>query len=106
MNTSMEPWSLDYYQNVYGSVPGSVEMASAGRAFTWRLLQALKEKGVGIVFIQLHAGLSYYGNDRWPMPQNHPEDYQCEFRSGKRDTPRKGSGEENHRSGDDGCPGT
>jgi S-adenosylmethionine:tRNA ribosyltransferase-isomerase len=70
-----EPWPLDYYQNVYGSVPGSVEMASAGRAFTWRLLQALKEKGVGVVFIQLHAGLSYYGNDRWPMPQNHPEDY-------------------------------
>ncbi|KPL58195.1 S-adenosylmethionine:tRNA ribosyltransferase-isomerase [Rossellomorea vietnamensis] len=71
-----EPWPLDYYQNVYGSVPGSVEMASAGRAFTWRLLQALKEKGVGIVFIQLHAGLSYYGNDRWPMPEHHPEDYQ------------------------------
>lgn len=70
-----EPWPLDYYQNVYGSVPGSVEMASAGRAFTWRLLQALKEKGVGIVFIQLHAGLSYYGNDRWPMPKHHPEDY-------------------------------
>ncbi|MCC5803415.1 S-adenosylmethionine:tRNA ribosyltransferase-isomerase [Rossellomorea vietnamensis] len=70
-----EPWPLDYYQNVYGSVPGSVEMASAGRAFTWRLLQALKEKGVGIVFILLHAGLSYYGNDRWPMPNHHPEDY-------------------------------
>ncbi|WGG45597.1 S-adenosylmethionine:tRNA ribosyltransferase-isomerase [Rossellomorea sp. DA94] len=70
-----EPWPLDYYQNVYGSVPGSVEIASAGRAFTWRLLQALKEKGVGIVFIQLHAGLSYYGNDRWPMPKHHPEDY-------------------------------
>jgi S-adenosylmethionine:tRNA ribosyltransferase-isomerase len=69
------PWPLDYYQNVYGSVPGSVEMASAGRAFTWKLIRALKEKGIGIVFIQLHAGLSYYGNDRWPMPQNHPEDF-------------------------------
>ncbi|MFI8687784.1 S-adenosylmethionine:tRNA ribosyltransferase-isomerase [Rossellomorea sp. NPDC077527] len=70
-----DPWPLEYYQNVYGSIPGSVEMASAGRAFTWRLLRELREKGVDIVFIQLHAGLSYYGNDRWPHPRNHPEDY-------------------------------
>lgn len=70
-----DPWPLDFYQTVYGSVPGSVEMTSAGRAFTWRLIQTLKEKGIEVVFIQLHAGLSYYGNDRWPMPENHPEDY-------------------------------
>ncbi|MBW3114280.1 S-adenosylmethionine:tRNA ribosyltransferase-isomerase [Bacillus sp. MCCB 382] len=70
-----DPWPLDFYQNVYGSVPGSVEMASAGRAFTWRLLQDLQDKGVGIGFIQLHAGLSYYGSDQWPHPRNHPEDY-------------------------------
>ncbi|TMU84131.1 S-adenosylmethionine:tRNA ribosyltransferase-isomerase [Bacillus sp. BHET2] len=69
------PWPLDYYQTVYGSVPGSVEMTSAGRAFSWSLLQGLKEKGIEIVFIQLHAGLSYYGDDRWPTPKNHPEYY-------------------------------
>ncbi len=68
-------WPLDYYQTVYGSVPGSVEMASAGRAFSWRMLQGLKERGIEIVFIQLHAGLSYYGDDRWPTPKNHPESY-------------------------------
>ncbi|WP_079479173.1 S-adenosylmethionine:tRNA ribosyltransferase-isomerase [Halobacillus salinus] len=67
------PFSLDTYQTVYGSVPGSVEMPSAGRAFTWGLLEKLKRKGVRLAFIQLHAGLSYYEKDRWPNPNNHPE---------------------------------
>lgn len=68
-------WALDMYQTVYGSVPGSVEMASAGRAFSWKLLQSLKEKGIRIAFVQLHSGLSYYGDDRWPAPLNHPEEF-------------------------------
>ncbi|RLQ93129.1 S-adenosylmethionine:tRNA ribosyltransferase-isomerase [Falsibacillus albus] len=69
-------WPLDAYQTVYASAPGSVEMASAGRAFTWRLLQELRQKGVKLGFIQLHAGLSYYGNDQWPNPSNHPEAFE------------------------------
>ena len=32
------PWDLDYYQTVYAVEPGSAEMPSAGRAFTWKLL--------------------------------------------------------------------
>ncbi|MCA1055016.1 S-adenosylmethionine:tRNA ribosyltransferase-isomerase [Rossellomorea aquimaris] len=70
-----EPWPLEFYQNVYGSVPGSVEMASAGRAFTWELISRLRREGVVVVSLQLHAGLSYYGNDIWPNPVNHPEAY-------------------------------
>ncbi|MCA0972046.1 S-adenosylmethionine:tRNA ribosyltransferase-isomerase [Halobacillus litoralis] len=68
-----EPFPLETYQTVYGSVPGSVEMASAGRAFSWQLLQKLKQQGVKTAFIQLHAGLSYYEKDRWPSPEQHPE---------------------------------
>lgn len=67
------PWPLEMYQTVYASVPGSVEMPSAGRAFSWKLLNKLKQKGVKIAFVQLHAGLSYYGNDRWPNPSKHLE---------------------------------
>jgi S-adenosylmethionine:tRNA ribosyltransferase-isomerase len=48
-------------------------MPSAGRAFTWKLLNDLKKKGIEVTFLQLHAGLSYYGNDQWPSPSNHPE---------------------------------
>ena len=30
-----QPWDLNYYQNVFATHPGSVEMPSAGRAFRW-----------------------------------------------------------------------
>ncbi|MGR3766230.1 S-adenosylmethionine:tRNA ribosyltransferase-isomerase [Rossellomorea sp. NS-SX7] len=69
------PWPLDKYQTVYGSVPGSVEMASAGRAFSWKLISQLRAEGIEVVCLQLHAGLSYYGDDHWPTPTNHPEEY-------------------------------
>ncbi|MEO7425455.1 MAG: S-adenosylmethionine:tRNA ribosyltransferase-isomerase, partial [Fibrobacteria bacterium] len=54
------PWNLDYYQTVYAREPGSVEMPSAGRAFTWKLLLELRRKGIGTAFLVLHAGLSSY----------------------------------------------
>ncbi len=39
------------------------------------LLQQLIQKGVQIAYIQLHTGISYYGNDQWPTPAHHPEAY-------------------------------
>lgn len=54
------PWDLDYYQTVYAREPGSVEMPSAGRAFTWKLLTGLRRKGIETAFLVLHAGLSSY----------------------------------------------
>ncbi|TDQ42775.1 S-adenosylmethionine:tRNA ribosyltransferase-isomerase [Aureibacillus halotolerans] len=69
------PWSLRYFQTVYANEPGSVEMPSAGRAFTWKLINDLQRKGVKVESICLHAGLSYYGNDSWPSPALHPEPF-------------------------------
>lgn len=68
-----QPWSLDYYQTVYGSVPGSVELPSAGRAFSWELIFRLKKQGVQIVILTLHTGLSYFSDDFpfLPPEQNH-----------------------------------
>jgi S-adenosylmethionine:tRNA ribosyltransferase-isomerase len=57
------PWDLDYFQTVYAREPGSMEMPSAGRAFTWRLLFDLKRSGVEMASIVLHAGLSSYMDD-------------------------------------------
>lgn len=54
------PWNLDFYQTVFAREPGSVEMPSAGRAFTWKLLMDLRRKGVETAFLVLHAGLSSY----------------------------------------------
>jgi S-adenosylmethionine:tRNA ribosyltransferase-isomerase len=72
-----EPWALDYYQTVYAAVPGSAEMPSAGRAFTWELLLKLKRQGVKVAFLSLHTGLSDFLDHRFPPdPRKTPEEYQ------------------------------
>jgi S-adenosylmethionine:tRNA ribosyltransferase-isomerase len=57
------PWDLDYYQTVYAREPGSAEMPSAGRAFTWKLLFDLQRRGIGTAYLVLHTGLSSYMDD-------------------------------------------
>jgi S-adenosylmethionine:tRNA ribosyltransferase-isomerase len=69
-------WELDYYQTVFASQPGSVEMPSAGRAFSWELLFNLQKKGIELEFIQLHTGLSYLLDDKYePSPTDNYEEY-------------------------------
>src|SRR6185312_11272314 len=57
------PWSLDDYQTIYATEPGSAEMPSAGRAFTWKILLELKRRGIRTTFITLHTGLSSLMDD-------------------------------------------
>lgn len=64
------PWDLDYYQTVYAVEPGSAEMPSAGRAFTWKLLFDLERKGIETTNIVLHTGLSSYMDDE--LDARHP----------------------------------
>ncbi|HEX8650574.1 MAG TPA: S-adenosylmethionine:tRNA ribosyltransferase-isomerase [Pyrinomonadaceae bacterium] len=64
------PWDLDYYQTVYAREPGSAEMPSAGRAFTWRLLFDLQRLGIGTAYLVLHTGLSSYMDD--DLDAQHP----------------------------------
>src|SRR5437667_3427423 len=64
------PWDLDYYQTVYATEPGSAEMPSAGRAFTWKLLLDLKRRGIESAYIVLHTGLSSYMDDE--LDRQHP----------------------------------
>jgi S-adenosylmethionine:tRNA ribosyltransferase-isomerase len=69
-------WELDYYQTVFASCPGSVEMPSAGRAFSWELLFKLQRKGIELDFLQLHTGLSYLLDDEFePSPTDNFEEY-------------------------------
>lgn len=53
-----QPYPLAAYQTVFGAVPGSAEMASAGRPFTPRLLNRLRRRGVQVAGIVLHTGVS------------------------------------------------
>jgi S-adenosylmethionine:tRNA ribosyltransferase-isomerase len=55
-----KPWDLDYYQTVYATNPGSAEMPSAGRPFTWKLLFELRRNDINTAYISLHTGLSSY----------------------------------------------
>jgi S-adenosylmethionine:tRNA ribosyltransferase-isomerase len=57
------PWSLDDYQTIYATEPGSAEMPSAGRAFTWKIFLDLKRRGIQTAFITLHTGLSSLMDD-------------------------------------------
>jgi S-adenosylmethionine:tRNA ribosyltransferase-isomerase len=69
------PWPLHHYQTLFAAAPGSAEMASAGRPFTLQTVRALRDRGVGLATISLHAGLSTYGDpavDRRFVP---PEAY-------------------------------
>jgi S-adenosylmethionine:tRNA ribosyltransferase-isomerase len=56
------PWPLHHYQTLFAATPGSAEMASAGRPFTVQTVRALRDRGIGLATISLHAGLSTYGD--------------------------------------------
>jgi S-adenosylmethionine:tRNA ribosyltransferase-isomerase len=64
------PWDLDFYQNVYSREPGSAEMPSAGRAFTWKTLLRLGRQGVRVAYLTLHTGLSSYMDEE--LDRKHP----------------------------------
>src|SRR4029450_1544737 len=68
------PWPLHQYQTLFAAVPGSAEMASAGRPFTVQTLRDLRQREIGLATISLHAGLSTYGDpvtDRCYVPAEH-----------------------------------
>jgi S-adenosylmethionine:tRNA ribosyltransferase-isomerase len=51
-------WPVEAYQSVFSRVPGSAEMPSAARPFTDALVTELVTRGVVIVPLTLHTGVS------------------------------------------------
>jgi S-adenosylmethionine:tRNA ribosyltransferase-isomerase len=71
-----KPFALNYYQTVYANDPGSAEMPSAGRAFTWETILGLRKAGVEMAYITLHTGLSSFLDDDLDRSQpNIAEEY-------------------------------
>jgi S-adenosylmethionine:tRNA ribosyltransferase-isomerase len=62
-------WPLETYENVYADEPGSAEMPSAGRPFTFERLADIRERGIDIAFITLHAGVSSPERDEPPYEE-------------------------------------
>lgn len=65
------PLSLEAYQNVYADAPGSAEMPSAGRPFTHAMLERLRDRGVAVAFVTLHAGVSSPERDEPPYEERY-----------------------------------
>jgi S-adenosylmethionine:tRNA ribosyltransferase-isomerase len=63
------PWPLAAYQTVFGRVPGSAEMPSAGRPFTAELVTELVTRGILLVPVTLHTGLSSPERGEPPQPE-------------------------------------
>jgi len=70
-----QSWPLSYYQTVFADEPGSVEMPSAGRAFTREMLQELGRKGIRIAPLVLHTGVSSLETDEQPYPERYHVSY-------------------------------
>lgn len=51
-------WPLSSYRTSYADTPGSVEMPSAGRPLTARLIRRLRLRGIRIADVLLHCGVS------------------------------------------------
>lgn len=64
-------WPLADYQNVYATTPGSAEMPSAGRPFSARLITNLVARGVGVVPVTLHAGVSSPARHEPPLAERY-----------------------------------
>jgi S-adenosylmethionine:tRNA ribosyltransferase-isomerase len=62
-------WPLEAYQNVYASEPGSAEMPSAGRPFTAESITRLVARGVDVVPVVLHTGVSSLERGEPPYPE-------------------------------------
>jgi S-adenosylmethionine:tRNA ribosyltransferase-isomerase len=60
---------LSAYQSVFSTLPGSVEMPSAGRPFTADLVTRLVARGVGIAPVTLHTGFSSQEAGEAPQPE-------------------------------------
>lgn len=62
-------YSIDAYQTVFATVPGSAEMPSAGRPFSERVVSSLVRGGVALAPVTLHTGVSSLEAGEPPYPE-------------------------------------
>jgi len=62
---------LEDYQTIFATEPGSAEMPSAGRPFTKRAMQGLREHRIRVQRITLHTGVSSQERGERPYPERY-----------------------------------
>lgn len=63
------PFEIARYQTIFARVPGSVEMPSASRPFSPRVVADLHERGIGVQFITLHCGVASLESGERPQAE-------------------------------------
>ncbi|MEX2534322.1 MAG: S-adenosylmethionine:tRNA ribosyltransferase-isomerase [Trueperaceae bacterium] len=69
---------LSAYQTIFADRPGSAEMPSAARPFTARTLDALENRGVELVRLTLHTGVSSLESSDFERNRLYPEPFEVE----------------------------
>ena len=64
-------WPLSQYQTVFARDPGSAEMPSASRPFSYELVTVLVGQGVLIAPLLLHTGVSSLEGGEAPYPERY-----------------------------------
>ncbi|MFI5734499.1 S-adenosylmethionine:tRNA ribosyltransferase-isomerase [Kribbella sp. NPDC051587] len=64
-------WPIASYQTVFARDPGSAEMPSAARPFSFELVSRLAAQGVLIAPITLHCGVSSLESHEPPLPERY-----------------------------------
>lgn len=64
-----EPVPIAFYQTIFSREPGSVEMPSAGRPFTLRVLDALYRNNANVAAVTLHCGVASPESHEPPMDE-------------------------------------
>lgn len=68
-------YPLETYQSVFSTVPGSAEMPSAGRPFTTSLVTRMVTRGISVVPVTLHTGVSSQEAREAPQPERFAVDH-------------------------------
>lgn len=64
-------YPLEAYQTVFATEPGSAEMPSAARPFSTALVTRLVSRGIGVVAVTLHTGVSSQEAGEAPQPERY-----------------------------------
>jgi S-adenosylmethionine:tRNA ribosyltransferase-isomerase len=85
-----ERFPLGDYQTMFAQEAGSSEMPSAGRPFTPRVVNRLRQRGIDIATITLHCGVASYemperpGTERYAVPRATSDAVNAARRDGRR----------------------
>jgi S-adenosylmethionine:tRNA ribosyltransferase-isomerase len=64
-------WGIEHYQTIFATEAGSAEMPSAGRPFSHEIVTRLVRRGIGIVPLLLHTGVSSPEFDEPPYEERY-----------------------------------